>query len=77
MIKTMLHVLSVCVLAVALVACSSPEEKAAAYVESGDLLLQEGNLDKATLEYRNALQINQNLPDAWYGLARIYERKQE
>jgi len=77
MIKTMLHLLGVCLLAIALLACSSPEEKAAAYVKNGDLLLQQGSLEKATLEYRNALQINQNLPDAWYGLARIYERKQE
>ena len=60
-----------------LAACSSPEEKAADYIQNATALLQEGNLDKAELEYKNALQINQNQPDAWYGLAKIYERKQQ
>lgn len=60
-----------------LAACSSPEEKAAEYVENANALLQEGDLNKAELEYRNALQINQNLPDAWFGLARIHEQKQQ
>jgi tetratricopeptide (TPR) repeat protein len=58
-------------------ACSSPEEKAAEYIESGNQLLAEQDYTRASLEYRNALQINQNLPDAWYGLAKIHERKQE
>ena len=60
-----------------LAACASPEEKAAEYVENAYALLQEGDLNKAELEYKNALQINQNLPDAWFGLARIHERKQQ
>jgi tetratricopeptide (TPR) repeat protein len=60
-----------------LAGCSSPEEKAAAYVANGDQLFIENNLGKAAIEYKNALQINQNLPDAWYGIARIHERKQE
>ena len=60
-----------------LAACSTPEEKAASYVESGHALLQEGKLEKAELEFKNALQVNQNQPDAWYGLAQIHERKQE
>jgi len=58
-------------------ACTSPEEKAAAYIENGNTLLEQGNLDKAALEYRNALQVNANLPDALFGLAQIGERKQE
>jgi tetratricopeptide (TPR) repeat protein len=60
-----------------LVACSSPEEKAAEYVANADALFAEKNLDKAAIEYKNALQVNHNLPDAWFGLARIHERKQE
>ncbi len=60
-----------------LVGCSSPEEKAAEFVANADQLFTENNLGKAAIEYKNALQINQNLPDAWYGLARIHERKQE
>ena len=60
-----------------LAGCSSPEEKAAEYVANADQLFIENNFDKAMIEYKNALQINQNLPDAWYGIARIHERKQE
>ncbi|MCP4874006.1 MAG: tetratricopeptide repeat protein [Gammaproteobacteria bacterium] len=60
-----------------LLACASPEEKAASYIENADELVAEGKLDKAEIEYKNALQINQNLPDAWFGIAKINERKQE
>src|SRR5210317_217394 len=60
-----------------LVGCSSSEEKSAQYIANGDALFEGNKLNKAALEYRNALQINQNLPDAWYGLARIHERRQE
>ena len=58
-------------------ACSTPEEKAADYIENAGELLAEGKLRKAEIEYKNALQINQNLVDAWYGLAQIHERRQE
>lgn len=58
-------------------ACSTPEEKAAKYIANADDLLEQGKPGKAELEYRNALQINQNLPDAWYGLAKIHERRRE
>lgn len=57
--------------------CSSPEEKAADYVENANLLFKEGKIKKAELEYKNALQINQNLVDAWYGIAQIHERRQQ
>jgi len=60
-----------------LIACSSPEEKAAGYIQNANSLLEEGKLNKAAIEYRNALQINQNQADAWFGLAKIHERKQE
>ncbi|MCP3669476.1 MAG: tetratricopeptide repeat protein [Gammaproteobacteria bacterium] len=57
--------------------CSDPEKEAAAYIASAEVFLEENNLEKAAIEYRNAIQINQNAPDAWYGLARVHERKQE
>lgn len=60
-----------------LVACSSPEEKAAEYIESGDEYFQQGDYVKAALEYRNALQINENLPEAIYGLALIAEHDKD
>ncbi len=55
--------------------CSSPDEKAAAHLANGNALLADNQVQKARVEYANALQINQNLPEAWYGLARIYERQ--
>lgn len=60
-----------------LFACSTPEEKAADYIESGYELMEEGNQVKASLQFRNALQINANLVEAIYGLALIHERRQE
>ncbi len=60
-----------------LAGCSSSDEKAAEYIANADALLDGKNFEKAAIEYKNALQINQNLPDAWYGLARIHDRKQD
>jgi tetratricopeptide (TPR) repeat protein len=60
-----------------LTACSSPEEKAADYIENAQDLLEEGKLKKAEIEFKNALQINQNLVDAWYGIALIHESRKE
>ena len=57
--------------------CSTPEEKAASHLANAEILLAKGNLQKARIEYANALQLNQNLPEAWYGLARIHEQRQE
>ncbi|MBL4762188.1 MAG: tetratricopeptide repeat protein [Gammaproteobacteria bacterium] len=62
---------------ISLPACSTPEEKAVEYIDSGAVLFAEGKLRKAEIEYKNALQINQNLVAAWFGLAQIHERKQE
>lgn len=56
-----------------LVACTSPEEKAREYYESGLALLEEGNPVKAKLEFKNALQIDQKMAEAWYGLALVAE----
>ena len=57
--------------------CSTPEEKSASHLANAEILLAENELQKARIEYANALQLNQNLPEAWYGLARIHEQRQE
>ena len=77
MMKQMALVSGMLVLLVTLVGCSSPEEKAVGYIANANELFQEGELKKAEIEYKNALQINQNLPDAWFGLARIHESKRQ
>jgi len=77
MIKQLRYTMRVVLLSALLAACTSPEEKAADYIENAVSLFEQGKLKKAELEYRNALQINRNLPDAWYGLAIIHEHKQD
>ena len=69
--------LGACVLAltIGLAGCSSPEEKAEAYYQKGETLLQQGKLVKASLEFKNALQIKNNMTKAWLGLAAIAERQ--
>jgi tetratricopeptide (TPR) repeat protein len=62
---------------VTLSGCSSPEEKAAAHLVNGEALLAENKPQQARVEFKNALQLNQNLPAAWYGLARIHEQRRE
>ena len=56
MIKSILHAIGIIVLTAMMAACSSPEEKAAGYIENADQLFQEGDLIKAEIEYKNALQ---------------------
>ena len=75
--KLIFHAVVVVFLTASVMACSSPEEKAASHLVNADVLFAQNSFGKARLEYRNALQLNQNLPDAWYGLARIHEQKKE
>ncbi len=60
--------------ALILAACDSPEEKAQSHYENGLQLFKEENYVKAGLEFRNALQLNGNLADAWYHLALVEEK---
>jgi tetratricopeptide (TPR) repeat protein len=63
--------LAVGVVGFIVVGCSSPEEKAASYVKDGKELLAKGNYVQAGLQFRNALQINNKLTDAWLNLAKV------
>jgi tetratricopeptide (TPR) repeat protein len=53
--------------------CSSREERAQAYYESGKSYLDKKDYAKARLEFRNALQRKGDLLEAWQGLAEIDE----
>ena len=75
--KKIENLAAVLLLCTSILACKSPDEKAADYIISADSHFQQNELVKAEIEYKNALQINQNLPDAWYGLAKVHERKQD
>lgn len=69
--------ISVVVLAMALTislsACNSPEEKAAAYVKSGNALFEQGQYEKARVEYKNALRIVPAAAEPRYRLGLVDE----
>jgi len=64
-----------CVSLLLIAGCDTPEEKVQNHYESGQALLKDGNLIKAGLEFRNALQINGKFVPALYGLALVAERQ--
>lgn len=62
---------------VSVTACGSPEESSARYIESGKALVASGELEKAKLEFRNALQINPLEAEGYYQLALLDEKEQK
>jgi tetratricopeptide (TPR) repeat protein len=52
--------------------CSNPEKAKAEHVQRGEALLKERRWQEATLEFRNAIQIDANLAAAHWGLAQAY-----
>ena len=60
-------------LVVPLAACSDPEKAKAEHVARGEALLKERKFQEASLEFRNAVQIDENAAAAHWGLARAYE----
>lgn len=54
-------------------ACTTPEKAKAQHVARGQALLKEKKFQEASLEFRNALQIDDKLADAHWGLANSYE----
>lgn len=58
-----------------LTACSSKEDKANKFYENGIILLEKGELVKANIEFRNALQLNPKLGKAIWGQILITERQ--
>lgn len=74
-VRKVLFNVTLSLLIVGLVGCSSPAEKANKYYQKGNALLEKGDLVKAGIEFHNALQINKTLVPALYGLALIAENK--
>src|SRR5207253_7678873 len=54
-------------------ACTTPEKAKAQHVARGQALLKDKKFQEASLEFRNALQIDDQLADAHWGLANAYE----
>jgi cellulose synthase operon protein C len=58
-------------------ACSgSPDDRAQSYYQRGMKLLSQQDYVKASIEFKNALQLKKDLVGAWRGLAQIEERNQ-
>ncbi|MEM9144759.1 MAG: tetratricopeptide repeat protein [Pseudomonadota bacterium] len=64
---------AIALLALVLAACDSVEERAENHYQSGMALLAEGDPVKATLEFRNALKLNDSHVGANMELGRIFE----
>ena len=65
-----------CLLLAALISlsgCTNPEKAKAAHLSKGDAYLKDSKFQEASLEFRNALQIDDKLGAAHWGLARAYE----
>lgn len=58
-------------------ACASPEEKVARYSSEAAEFLEEGDLNKAYIQYQNALKIDEEHVPSLLGLADIAEQRQD
>src|SRR6266852_7512805 len=68
-----LPLLTLIAAALFLSACTTPEKAKAQHVARGQALLKDKKFQEAALEFRNALQIDDKLGDAHWGLANAYE----
>jgi tetratricopeptide (TPR) repeat protein len=59
--------------AVAFSACTTPEKAKAQHVARGEALLKDKKFQEAAFEFRSALQIDEKLADAHWGLSKAYE----
>lgn len=62
---------------VMIVSCGGAEERKAKYLEKGKMYLEEGNVDKARIEFKNTLQIDTKFPQGYYYMGRVEERNKE
>ncbi len=67
--------LSVLLLTLGLAACSNPEKAKAGHLQRGEQYFKDKKYPEAALEYRNALQIDDKLAAAHWGLAQTYEKQ--
>src|SRR5205807_4764063 len=54
-------------------ACTTPEKAKAQHVARGEALLKDKKFQEAAFEFRSALQIDEKLADAHWGLSKAYE----
>src|SRR6266850_3680262 len=56
--------------------CANPEKAKAEHLSRGEAYLKDSKFQEASLEFRNALQIDDKLAAGHWGLARAYEQLQ-
>lgn len=56
--------------------CGKSEDKIKNYLDSGKSYYQQGNFDKAKIEFKNVIQLDTKQADAYYHLALIDEKSQ-
>ncbi len=64
---------TLCLLALCLAACSSAENRAVRYYESGKKLLAARDAQRAAIEFKNAVRLKKDMLPAWRGLAEADE----
>ena len=70
------HISVFCLLLAAIISlagCSNPEKAKAAHVAKGEAYLKDTKFQEASLEFRNAIQIDDKLAAGHWGLARAFE----
>jgi tetratricopeptide (TPR) repeat protein len=72
-VRASLAVLLACLLAFA-ASCTSPEKAKAEHLKQGEAFLKDHRWQEASIEFRNAIQIDDNLAAAHWGLAQSYEQ---
>lgn len=65
----------ICMLAMQFAGCATPEEKFANFIKNGQHEIELGHLDKAKIEFKNALQIKNKNSEALWGLVTVYEQE--
>src|SRR5918997_5956760 len=71
-----IHISVFCLLVAAVIflaGCTNPEKAKAEHVNKGEAYLKDSKFQEASLEFRNALQIDDKLAAAHWGLARAFE----
>lgn len=74
--KTIKGVSASILLALLLSGCADKESSVKKYIESGKTYLEQGDLSRASVQLRNAQQLDANNPDVYRYLAEIAERQQ-
>src|SRR5215212_409411 len=72
-LRAPLAVLLACLVLLA-AGCSNPEKAKAEHVARGEAFLKERRWQEASIEFRNAIQIDENLAAAHWGLAQAFEQ---